>query len=56
VPGLLVEDHSHVSIRPVDGLNRRRDIYALVPPGDRHPLTRSILDAMRETAVEFNRV
>jgi hypothetical protein len=33
---------------------RRRDIYALLPPGDRHPLATHVIDTLIETAVEFN--
>ena len=32
---------------------RRRDIYALLPPGDRHPLARLLVDALIETAADF---
>jgi len=40
--------------RPIDGPMRRRDIYALLPPGDRHPLTAETLSALVDTAAEFN--
>jgi hypothetical protein len=33
---------------------RRRDIYALLRPGDRHPLAKSVIDALNETAADLN--
>jgi DNA-binding transcriptional LysR family regulator len=53
VPSLLVDDYSGVVIRPVKEAIRRRDIYALLPPGDRHPRARQVVDALRETAADF---
>jgi hypothetical protein len=41
-------------MRPIDGPMRRRDIYALLPPGDRHPLAADMLNALVETAAEFS--
>jgi hypothetical protein len=32
----------------------RRDIYALLPPGDRHPRARQVVDALVETAADFD--
>lgn len=54
VPSLLIDDYSGIAIRPVKDPIRRRDIYALLPPGDRHPLARAVIDALTETAQEFN--
>jgi DNA-binding transcriptional LysR family regulator len=54
VPSLLLDDYSGVAIRPVKDPMRRRDIYALLPPGDRHPLTKHVIDALIETAAELN--
>ena len=53
VPSLLVDDYIGVIIRPVKEAIRRRDIYALLPPGDRHPRARQVVDALRETAADF---
>lgn len=53
VPSLLVDDYSGVVIRPVKEAIRRRDIYALLPPGDRHPRARQVIDALRETTADF---
>jgi DNA-binding transcriptional LysR family regulator len=53
VPSLLINDYIGVAIRPVRETIRRRDIYALLPPGDRHPRARQVVDALVETASEF---
>jgi DNA-binding transcriptional LysR family regulator len=54
VPSLLIDDYSGVTLRPVKDPMRRRDIYALLPPGDRHPLAQHVIDTLIETAAEFN--
>ena len=54
VPSLLIDEYSGVTIRPVKDPMRRRDIYALLPPGDRHPLAKHVIDTLIETAAEFN--
>jgi len=53
VPSLLVGDYAGVAIRPVREPIRRRDIYALLPPGDRHPRARQVIDALADTATDF---
>jgi DNA-binding transcriptional LysR family regulator len=53
VPSLLSDDFEEAVMRPIDGPMRRRDIYALFPPGDRHPLAADMLNALVETATEF---
>ena len=53
VPSLLVGDYAGVAIRPVMERIRRRDIYALLPPGDRHPRARQVIDALVETTTDF---
>lgn len=53
VPSLLIDDYSGIVIRPVKDQIRRRDVYALLPPGDRHPLAKHVLDALIETATEL---
>jgi len=53
VPSLLVGDYAGVAIRPVTEPIRRRDIYALLPPGDRHPRARQVIDALADTATDF---
>jgi DNA-binding transcriptional LysR family regulator len=54
VPRLLVDEYSGIAIRPVKEAIRRRDIYALLPPGDRHPRAREMVDALIETATGFD--
>jgi DNA-binding transcriptional LysR family regulator len=54
VPSLLKDEHSGIAIRPAKEEIRRRDIYALLPPGDRHPLARHVVDALIETAGDFD--
>jgi DNA-binding transcriptional LysR family regulator len=53
VPSLLVNDYSGIAIRPVRERVRHRDIYALLPPGDRHPRARDVINALIETAAHF---
>ena len=53
VPSLLISEYSGITVRSVSDPIRRRDIYALLPPGDRHPLARHVVDALIETATEF---
>jgi DNA-binding transcriptional LysR family regulator len=53
VPSLLSGDYKDVVIRRVKERIRRRDIFALLPPGDRHPRARQVIDALIETATEF---
>ena len=55
VPSLLVDDYRHVvAVRPVEGPMRRRDIYALLPPGERHRHVGDVLTALREAAHAFD--
>jgi DNA-binding transcriptional LysR family regulator len=54
VPRLLVDEYSGIAIRPVKEAIRQRDIYALLPPGDRHPRARQVVDALVETATDFD--
>src|SRR3954452_8881024 len=54
VPSLLADDYRHVlAVRPVDGPMRQRDIYALLPPGERHHHVDDVLAALREAAHAF---
>lgn len=50
VASLLTHDSAGPAIRPVKDPIRRRDIYAVLPPGDRHPLARPLINALIETA------
>ena len=50
VPTLLADDYPGVATRPLEQPMRLRDIYALLPPGERHPLARSVVEALADTA------
>jgi DNA-binding transcriptional LysR family regulator len=54
VPSLVIDEYSGITIRPVKEAIRRRDIYALLPPGDRHPRARQMVTALAETAADFD--
>src|SRR4051812_3641043 len=46
VPQLLAEPFADLALRPVAGLGPTRDVYALLPPGERHPLVAPCLAAL----------
>jgi DNA-binding transcriptional LysR family regulator len=50
VPELLFEPVEGLALRPVHGTGPARDVYALLPPGGRHPLASEALDALGEGA------
>jgi DNA-binding transcriptional LysR family regulator len=52
VASLLIHDYVGAVTRPVKDPIRRRDIYALLPPGERHPLARPLINALIETATQ----
>jgi DNA-binding transcriptional LysR family regulator len=52
-PELLADAFEGVVLRPIAGGGPARDVYALLPPGGRHPLAAPILDALAETAAEL---
>lgn len=54
VSSLLIEDYTGVATRPVTDAMPARDIYALLPPGDRHPHADNVTDALTETAAGLN--
>ncbi|MDQ3741084.1 MAG: LysR family transcriptional regulator [Actinomycetota bacterium] len=54
VPSLLAEEYREVVVRPVDGPMRRRDIYALLPPGERQHNVNDVVAALREAARAFD--
>ncbi|MGO9889645.1 MAG: LysR family transcriptional regulator [Solirubrobacteraceae bacterium] len=55
VASLLIDDYADTVIRPVKDPIRRRDIYALLPPGDRHPLAKPLISALIDTAAQVSR-
>ncbi|MEA2321446.1 MAG: hypothetical protein QOD81_1296 [Solirubrobacteraceae bacterium] len=50
VPELLAEPFKDLALRPIAGTGPSRDVYALLPPGGRHPLVAAALDALDTTA------
>ena len=54
VPGLLAEDTRGIVVRAIDGPTRYRDIYALLPPGERHPHARDVLAALQAAAKDYD--
>ena len=52
-PELLADPFRDIALRPIDGPSPARDIYALLPPGGRHPLAAPTLDALAATAAEL---
>jgi DNA-binding transcriptional LysR family regulator len=52
VASLLIHDYAGAVTRPIKDQIRRRDIYALLPPGDRHPLAKPLIDALSATAAQ----
>jgi DNA-binding transcriptional LysR family regulator len=52
-PRLLADAFKDVVLRPIAGTGPTRDVYALLPPGARHPLVPPILDALDSTAAEL---
>ena len=52
-PELLADAFDGIALRPIAGTTPTRDVYALLPPGGRHPLAAPILDALAATAAEL---
>jgi molybdate transport repressor ModE-like protein len=52
-PGLLADAFRDTALRPIAGQAPERDVYALLPPGGRHPLARPMLSALAEVADEL---
>ncbi len=53
-PQLLADAFEQLTLRPIDGPSPARDVYALVPPGDRHPLVAPTLEALHATAATLH--
>ena len=51
-PQLLADAFEDLTLRPIAGTGPARDVYALLPPGDRHPLVAPILDALSAAAAD----
>ena len=52
-PRLLAEAFTGTALRPIAGKGPERDVYALLPPGGRHPLAQPMLAALARTAAEL---
>jgi molybdate transport repressor ModE-like protein len=53
VPQLLADPFRDLALRPIAGAGPARDVYALLPPGGRHPLVAPTLDALDTIAAEL---
>jgi DNA-binding transcriptional LysR family regulator len=53
-PRLLAEAFTGTVLRPIAGEGPERDVYALLPPGGRHPLAQPMLAALTQTADELH--
>ena len=53
MPKLLAHEFGGIELRPVKGAGPERDLYALLPPGGRHPLVEPTLHALAEVASEL---
>jgi DNA-binding transcriptional LysR family regulator len=53
VPQLLAEPFEDLALRSIAGPGPSRDVYALLPPGARHPLAAPLLDALETTAARL---
>jgi DNA-binding transcriptional LysR family regulator len=53
VPALLAGPFRDLPLRPLAGGGPERDVYALLPPGGRHPLAGAALDALAAAAEEL---
>jgi DNA-binding transcriptional LysR family regulator len=53
VPRMLARAFDGAVLRPVEGDGPRRDVYAILPPGGRHPLVEPTLRALAEVASEL---
>lgn len=55
IPSLLAEEYTGIAIRPIQEPIHQRNIYALLPPGARHPYAEQLIDALIQTAANFHR-
>ena len=56
VAELLADPFKDLALRPIAGMTVARDVYALLPPGRRHPLVAPTLEALDEEAAGMRRV
>jgi molybdate transport repressor ModE-like protein len=55
LPELLADPFKDLALRPIAGMTVSRVVYALLPPGSRHPLTAPVVDALDTIAGEIRR-
>jgi DNA-binding transcriptional LysR family regulator len=53
-PQLLADAFKDLTLRPIGGPGPARDVYALLPPGARHPLAAPAIDALNATVAELH--
>ena len=53
-PQLLAEAFQGVALLPIAGSRPGRDVFAVLPPGGRHPLAEAAVDALAEAAAEIS--
>src|SRR5215207_3271606 len=53
VPSLLADAFRDLPLRPLAGGSPERDVYALLPPGARHPLAAAAFAALEEAVAEI---
>ena len=53
-PQLLADAFKDLALRPIAGPAPARDVYALLPPGGRHPLLAPLLAAFESAAAELD--
>ena len=54
-PELLADAFKGLALRPIAGTSPTRNVYALLPPGGRHPLAAPTLEALETTAAELRK-
>jgi DNA-binding transcriptional LysR family regulator len=54
VPELLADPFKGLALRPIADVSIARDVYALLPPGGRHPLLAATLAALDAVAAELS--
>src|SRR4051812_40206088 len=52
-PQLLADAFKDLTLRPISGPSPARDVYALLPPGERHPLVAPALAALNTNAAQL---
>jgi DNA-binding transcriptional LysR family regulator len=53
VPELLADPFKDLALRPIAAPGPARDVYAMLPPGGRHPLVAPLLDELEAIAAEL---